>query len=231
MPTFATGSGVGDSLATILFTYPNVDWFKWAILGAIRQMTLEGNWTEQGDAGSSFAVEESEIMIEGYKVMNFNPFPVGMIVPWGASAAPDGYLLCDGGSYAIADYPELYAVIGTNFGGTGSDFNAPSLINRVVVGAGDIYSDGDTGGEAEVFLDIASMPNHSHNDLGHTHTVSTVIGLPAQAGVGFTANQTIPLVPSNTGIGFAAIDSTGGSGAHDNMQPYQAVTYIIYAGR
>jgi len=125
----------------------------------------------------------------------------------------------------------LFSVIGYNFGGSGADFNVPSLYNRVVVGGGDIYATGDTGGEAEVFLDVASMPSHSHSDAGHTHSIPLVVGLPAQAGVGFSANQTVPVVTASTGIGFANITSTGGDGAHNNLQPYQAIPYIIYAGR
>jgi microcystin-dependent protein len=231
MPTFKTGSGVGDTYATILLTFPAVDWFKWAIIGAVNLMTEDENWFEEGDVGISFAVEECKKMLEALTVMDFNPFPPGMVFPFGSDTAPPGYLLCDGATYAAVDYPELFSVIGYNFGGSGADFNVPSLYNRVVVGGGDIYATGDTGGEAEVFLDVASMPSHSHSDAGHTHSIPLVVGLPAQAGVGFSANQTVPVVTASTGIGFANITSTGGDGGHNNLQPYQAIPYIIYAGR
>lgn len=231
MPTFVAGVGTGDTYATVLLTFPAVDWFKWALLGALDEMTADFNWVEAGDVAVSFAVEESERMIATYKFMNFNPFPPGMIFPFGATAAPDGYLLCDGSSYAAADYPELFAAIGYSFGGAGTDFNVPALVNNVVVGAGDLYALAATGGESDVTLDVTAMPSHTHSDLGHQHTIPLVTSLPAQAGVGFAGDVTVPVVTSLTGISFANNQNTGGDGSHNNLQPYQAITYIIYAGR
>ena len=50
--------------------------------------------------------------------------PVGMIVAYGGTSAPDGWLLCDGKAYDQASYPELYGAISSNYGdgtdGTGS---------------------------------------------------------------------------------------------------------------
>lgn len=231
MATFKTGSGVGDSYATILLTFPAVDWFKWAIIGAINLMTESENWFEEGDVAISFAVEESQKMLEALTVMDFNPIPIGLIHVFGAAAAPAGYLLCDGSSYAAADYPELFEIIGYNYGGTGADFNVPALLNRVVVGSGDTWAIGATGGEQDVVLDISSIPAHTHTDLGHSHSIPLVTSLPAQAGVGFAGNVTVPVVTSLTGIGSANISSTGGDGSHNNMQPFQALNYVIYAGR
>lgn len=231
MATFKTGSGVGDTYATILLTFPAVDWFKYAIIGAIDLMTYDENWFEEGDVGISFAVEESKKMLEALTVMDFNPFPPGMIFPFGGAVAPDGYLLCDGASYEAADYPELFAAIGLNFGGSGTAFLVPALVNRVAVGSGDLWSIGATGGEKDVVLDVASMPSHTHSDLGHSHSIPLITSLPAQAGVGFAGNVTIPVITDSTGLSFANNQNTGGDGSHNNMQPFQAVPYIIYAGR
>ena len=51
-----------------------------------------------------------------------------MVIPWGGSTTPTGYLLCDGAAYMRSDYPQLFAVIGTSFGtGNGSTtFNVPN---------------------------------------------------------------------------------------------------------
>ena len=91
MATFSTGSGVGDTYAAVLLFCPDVSWFKQNILGALDLMTDEENWVENGDVGTSFAVEEAEKMIETCKIMNFNPFPIGMIFPFGSDITPNGY--------------------------------------------------------------------------------------------------------------------------------------------
>lgn len=46
---------------------------------------------------------------------NRNTIQVGSITMYAASAAPDGYLKCDGSVYSKNDYTSLYNVIGQNF--------------------------------------------------------------------------------------------------------------------
>ena len=60
---------------------------------------------------------------------------VGSIMPYVSSAnAPAGWLLCNGQSVVGASYPELSAVIGYSFGGSGANFNVPNLINKTIYG-------------------------------------------------------------------------------------------------
>lgn len=231
MPTFTFESPLPVGWGTFLLPVPNVSWFNDSLLAALAEMTIPDNWYGEDTNQLKNALAYASEMIARYQLLNFNPFPPGMIFPFGGTVAPAGYLACDGTSYATANYPELFAQIGYYFGGSGGNFNVPNLVNRVAVGSSGDYAIGDVGGEKEHTLTSTEMPSHSHSDIGHTHTIPTVVGLPAQAGVGFSANQTIPLVPSNTGIGFANLTNTGGDGAHNNMQPFQAALYIIYAGR
>lgn len=78
--------------------------------------------------------------------------PSGIITMWsGASSAiPDGWLLCDGNN------------------------NTPDLRDRFIVGAGNSYTVGATGGEATHKLTTSEMPSHNHTFSGssHTHTLS-----------------------------------------------------------
>ncbi len=231
MATFKTGIGVGDNYATCLLTFPDTDWFKWAIVGAIDQMTMFENWFEEGDVGISFAVEESQKMLEKILIMGFNPIPIGIIHPFASATIPEGFLLCDGTTLDTSDYPELFGVIGYSFGGSGSAFLLPDLIDRTIIGSSGSFALGDVGGTTTETLDVSQIPSHTHSDLGHTHSIPLVVGLPAQAGVGFSANQTVPVVTASTGISFANNQNTGGDGAHNNMQPYMSLTYMIYAGR
>lgn len=244
MTTFIVGSGVGDNYATFILTFPDTTWFKSAIMGALFQLTEPDNWLERGDVAVSFAIEESAQMISEVKVSAFNPFPIGLILPFGSDTVPDGYLPCDGSTLSATNYPELFTVIGYSFGGSGDDFNTPNLVNRVPVGDGGFYAISDTGGLREVTLTTGEIPSHSHIadaptviDPTHSHVEGTTIPTAITIGAGVPAPSALPSVgvtgASLTGISVLApnINNTGGDGAHENMPPFVAVPYIIYAGR
>lgn len=61
--------------------------------------------------------------------------PAGAILPYAGSAAPMGWLVCDGAVLNKATYPQylsLFAVIGYTFGGSGDTFNLPDLRGRFI---------------------------------------------------------------------------------------------------
>ena len=60
----------------------------------------------------------------------------GLIVPWGDSSTPAGFLDCDGAAVSRSTYANLFAVISTTYGvGDGSTtFNVPDLTDKVVIG-------------------------------------------------------------------------------------------------
>ena len=60
--------------------------------------------------------------------------PTGTIITYGASAHPPGYLACDGQQYSTTEYANLYAAIGTTYGGTPGFFNVPDLRGYFVRG-------------------------------------------------------------------------------------------------
>ena len=62
----------------------------------------------------------------------------GIIIPFGGTTAPTGWLICDGRAISRADYASLFSAIGTAFGtGDGSTtFNIPDLREATVKGAG-----------------------------------------------------------------------------------------------
>lgn len=98
--------------------------------------------------------------------------PVGIIVPFGGAVTPAGgrWLACDGAEYQTADWPELFAVIGTNFvtgTPTSGRFNVPNLTNRFPMGAATI---GSVGGSAN-----AVVIDHTHT-INHDHAVATSSG-------------------------------------------------------
>jgi len=142
----------------------------------------------------------------------------GIIQMFAGSSAPHGFLLCDGSAISRWDFANLFAVIGTTYGaGDGvNTFNLPNLKGRVPVGRDASQTEfdglGETGGEKTHTLTIAEMPSHTHTYLG-------VQSQGAASGLDNVAENS-PRPTETSG-------STGGSQAHNNLQPYIVLNYII----
>lgn len=156
---------------------------------------------------------------------------VGQLSPSALSTAPAGWLLCDGSSKLRADYPLLYAAIGTTYGSTdGTHFNVPDLRGRVPVGLDNLGGSdagrldvsntlGGSGGEQKHTLTIAELPSH-------THTIPSTFNASALGDNARAAH------PSNTGSDTTLTSGSAGSGnAHENMPPYLLTGWVIYAGQ
>lgn len=231
MTTFVVGSGVGDNYATLLLSMPDVSWMKAAVMGSLYELTKEGNWREEGDVAVSFAVEESSQMVAGYSFLHFNPFPVGMIIAWSVETNPPGYLTCDGSDYSITAYPELFEVIGDYWGFDGDTGYLPDLRGRTIISDDETHPFSDIGGVETTIMTVPQMPNHSHTDNGHVHTIPlTATTLAVEPGE-VTVLTPVPLFTQDTGISYADITYEGADEPQDNMQPYLVLRYLIYAGR
>lgn len=105
--------------------------------------------------------------------------PIGTILPYAGQTAPEGYLICDGESYARSEYPELAEVCRTTYGGDEDNFNVPDLRARAPVGIGPLdgshfeFELGEKWGEYEHALTIAELAIHNHGDvdINHNHSV------------------------------------------------------------
>lgn len=60
----------------------------------------------------------------------------GIIEMYAGTAAPSGYVFCDGAAYGTGTYPALFAVIGYAYGGSGGTFNVPDFRARHPLGHG-----------------------------------------------------------------------------------------------
>jgi hypothetical protein len=80
--------------------------------------------------------DEVESLKETVMKLGKETVRIGTILPYGGSAEPnDGWLFCDGRALRRDDYPDLYHVIGTNFGTPdAAHFNLPDLRGRFVRG-------------------------------------------------------------------------------------------------
>jgi microcystin-dependent protein len=172
--------------------------------------------------------------------------PKGAINIWSTASAPDGWLLCDGSSLLRASYAALFAVIGTTYGSVdGTHFNLPNLKGRVVVGlnASETEFDGlgELGGEKTHQLTEAELAAHTHSNNQHNHggaTGGTQLN-PSQTGQTSggsarridTQNLTGTIADTSHQHSITAesitINNAGSNTAHNNLQPYMALNYII----
>lgn len=67
-----------------------------------------------------------------------DPIPTGVILTFGGSTVPEGFLLCNGAAISRTTYAKLFAAIGTLYGaGDGATtFNLPDMRDRFAEGAG-----------------------------------------------------------------------------------------------
>jgi len=145
---------------------------------------------------------------------------VGEIRLWSTGTAPTGWVKCDGTAYdSVGDtsFAALFAVIANTYGGSnGTDFEVPDLTGRVAIGAGTgdasdatAHALADKEGTETHILSIAEMPAHDHK-----------VGDSSNFFADGVAGQRVGTTGANSG-------STGGGGAHNNLQPSLTLNYII----
>ena len=158
------------------------------------------------------------------------PF-VGEIRMFGGNFAPAGWMFCSGQLLPISENETLFQIIGTTYGGDGQEtFALPNLASRVPIhqgqGAGlSNYTIGENGGVESVTLTTNQIPIHTHPPLAsNTGSADT----PLNNFWGFTAlGKPYGAAPPGVLMNPQTITPTGGSQPHDNMIPFQCVSYII----
>lgn len=175
----------------------------------------------------------------------------GVVKAYAGSAAPTGYLLCNGQAVSRTTFSGLFVVISTTYGiGDGSTtFNVPNLAGSVPVGVGTAPG-GSTarvlavaGGEENHALITTELAIHNHTqnahahaitDPGHTHSYSGSQANPSGVTVGgatFYINAVATTGLSPTGISInpstGTNNSAGNGTGHNNMQPFLVFQYII----
>lgn len=165
-----------------------------------------------------------------------DPF-IGEIKMVGFNFAPYGWAFCNGQLMPIVQNTALFSLLGTYYGGDGtSTFALPNLQGRVPIGFGNgpgltPRTLAQTGGAAAVTLNTSQTPVHSHTAMGTTgndasspagHTWGSLSG-------GRTPPPAYQDGNPNVTMTSAALDpaGSGSPAAHNNMQPYLAVNFII----
>ena len=168
----------------------------------------------QDAVGNTIQTYDNLYGIVGVQSSSGATIPSGLISLWSGSigSIPSGWLLCDG----------------TN--------GTPNLKDSFIVGAGNLYSVGETGGSTD-----AIVVSHTHTatststvtDPGHHHNYTAPSSGGgsgfAAAGSGSQVNGT-STTTSTTGVSVATTttnNSTGVSGTNANLPPYYALAYIM----
>lgn len=160
---------------TLCIALPNSELWQSQFLGAFLELTKAENWEEHGALSSEEMADEWRSVFFNFVDGTCSMIPVGTILEYGGDVAPDGFFLCDFSEFVRADFPELFAVIGTKYGpGNGTTTaNLPGRAGRVGVGldSGDPDFDaiGNTGGAKNHTLTIGQMPAHGHVQNSHNH--------------------------------------------------------------
>lgn len=151
---------------------------------------------------------------------------------WAGNFAPRGWAFCNGQILPIAQYTALFSLIGTFYGGDGrSTFALPNLMGRVPVGAGtgpglSPYSVGQSGGTESVTLVGQHMPSHNHA-LAAVQRSGDLADPSGRVLARAASGNTYHAVDSTVQMAESALGQAGGGQAHNNVQPYLALSFII----
>lgn len=148
----------------------------------------------------------------------------------GFNFAPRGWAYCDGQILPINQNQSLYSLLGTTYGGDGrTSFALPDLRGRTPIHVDDGHSLGQKGGAETVTLTAAEIAAHTHtakasstagNQTNPTGRVLAAVAAPDLA-------YRNPEAATMTALRSGTVTNAGGGQAHNNMQPYQTLGFVI----
>lgn len=148
--------------------------------------------------------------------------------------APRGWAFCNGQLLPIAQNTALFSLIGATYGGDGRTTTAlPNLQGRAPMHPGrgpglTARRLGERGGVETVTLTEAQMASHTHTFRGSSDPPDSrqpggsLAAQPAGRGAGVLYGTTNVVDQDPRTVGNA-----GGSQAHNNLQPFLAINFII----
>jgi microcystin-dependent protein len=139
---------------------------------------------------------------------------------------PKGWALCNGQLLPINQNQALFSLLGTTFGGDGRvNFALPNLQGKVPIHVGQGHTLGEAGGAGSHTLSISETPQHTHKIAAST--VATGGNASPNGRFLGGANNAYHAPMSLTPLEATSVTQTGGSQAHQNMQPFLALNFSI----
>ena len=209
----------GDFLYSAFLNY---EWRQIVVPYIVRGMEEIAREIADESERQAFEVLYGAMIEDFYNEDIVDGTPVGMINAYPSLTPPSKWLLCNGQSLLKTDYPALFALIGTKYGGTSTHFSLPNLSDRFIYGqriVGGNPTIDNVGGEARVTLDITEIPSHSHVQQtrgGAAGAVATTAG--------YLASVATPVTTSTT-----STQPSGGGASHNNLPPYHSMAWMIKA--
>ena len=216
------------------------------VTGNSPQVNVDGEISAQSiTAGSIYSTR--------FRGVDF--IPIGTIFPYAGAYDSDSvlatsdlnaatfvWLPCDGTPKLVSQYPELFAVIGYTYGGSGSVFNVPDSRGRFLIGTNPEINEsfvlrnpalsartkGSVGGSEDKFINVNNLPPHAHLQREPNIIPNGERDNNQQFG------DTFNTVLNRSGIydadGNLVVSSDGGGQAKfETMNPFSVVSYIIRA--
>ena len=192
-----------------------------------RNATIGGNLDVSGDLRA-----RSYYATGNYYLNNYVLIPAGTIIQSAAINEPAGWFDCNGRTLSVVVNANLFNAIGYGYSigvysGADLSFNIPDMRGRVGVGAGDgdgagtaltLRNLGAKGGAETHTLTVGEMPAHDHGGS----TGESDSALP-----GSTNSGALGHAIADNGPHSHTIPSQGGGSAHNNMQPFLVIRYLI----
>jgi microcystin-dependent protein len=175
-------------------------------------------------ADSDFKRTNIQAITNALVLRNTRLVPPGSVEAFAGAVIPRGWLLCDGSLVSKSIYYHLYMIIGDRYGaGNADNFNLPDLRGKNIIGAGtgsglSERNIAESGGEEKHELTVNELPAHTHTQIIQNGVQWTPTYAAIETGSNTSADEPIAVV--NTG-------STGGNQAHNVMDPFLVLNYII----
>jgi microcystin-dependent protein len=152
------------------------------------------------------------------------PF-IGDIRIVGFNFAPRNWATCDGQIIPIQQNQALYSILGNMYGGDGrTTFALPDMRGRAPVHNHD-SPQGQRAGEEMHTLRVNEVPAHTHTLMASSDEADQKD--PSGHVLADTAVNLYSPADNLTGMNPNAVPSAGGGQAHNNMQPYLALNFVI----